>query len=883
MALEQILARVADQHDRLGIALAADPVFRTELVGILSELLDEGLDVRVTVRRKNPEEVIESYRASAADNMTEAAQDKKDVSSEDRAVTSTVEAWHAPKTRLVPSDIDACMRKLGELTNSHWGDRDPMTLLPFLKTAGVENRVLNFAVSIARQGRSVAVLHTDLDHFKQVNTEFGEPRGDAVLAEFADRFRGRFSDMGIVLRKGGEEFSAVLFHENPVELLLRAEEFRKLMQTEPLIKLGRTNTCSIGLAIYPEGDIDGICGTFDDLSKDARDAEQQAKDAGRNCIRLPAGAGSLESILHVGDLERAAIEARVGLNRTRPTRLSGEIGAVLGEIIAAELVSAEPGATSPIVERAAMGIGLSFGRAAGASSPKPHSVSAIIPVRDWAAIVAWAYLRSVYIDGKAMMPQDELAYEIAGDRKNGTELFLSIKRGSTITERVRLASEVVVHEEQTPVAVGKPWYPSTSVPDGGVSRWDDRGGERSAAEAIVLSPCLLLPIGDGAILLAKSVHHLVAGVVEIDDRPVVGGGLPDFWQSNVARVIRACLRNPNVKTIIAIGKAENAPATLARLELARDLWMQQLHDLQRRLSISSENLQIFQNRTTRVVRIEEPTDGKLIRAILDATLELPAGVELGQVVDLGTEAKRRRLALASPSEANRLLVTDGLRTGTLADAYPQAVDLLRTSSSAPQTETTQRRFREFPCFKLVLTKPFLETVPDYWKSEGAALKNYYDLNFGRQNGLFGAPLHSVAEGSTSLYAHGIKTTLSALQEGRPTRRVMLPINSLSARLDQPLGLCAIQVMPRLRDGHWYLDFHWIWRTVEALVGFPFSAYGSITWSKDFFDAVTEQTQRLPAPVSVELGELTYLALSFHMFLDVGDTEIARAIVQDASP
>jgi hypothetical protein len=280
--------------------------------------------------------------------------------------------------------------------------------------------------------------------------------------------------------------------------------------------------------------------------------------------------------------------------------------------------------------------------------------------------------------------------------------------------------------------------------------------------------------------------------------------------------------------------------------------------------------------------IEEPADASVVRSILDATLDLAAGSELGPVVDLGTEAKRRRLALASPSEANRLLVTDGLRTGTLADAYPQAIDLLRTSSSVPQTETTQRRFREFPCFKLVLTKPFLETVPDYWKSEGDALDSYYQHNFGSKSGLFGAPLHSVGESGTSLYAHGIKTTASALQEGKPTRRVMLPINSTPDRFDQPLGLCAVQVMPRLRDGRWYLDFQWIWRTVEALVGFPFSAYGSIAWSKDFFDAVTEQTQRLDKPVSVELGELTYLALSFHMFLDVGDTEIARAIVQDAS-
>jgi hypothetical protein len=424
--------------------------------------------------------------------------------------------------------------------------------------------------------------------------------------------------------------------------------------------------------------------------------------------------------------------------------------------------------------------------------------------------------------------------------------------------------------------IGKPWYPLSNLPAGGIGRLEaERLGEGRSA----LSPCLLLPIGDAATALAKRMQHLVAEVVEIDDRPVIGGGLPDFWQSNVARVIRACLRNPNIKTIIALGKSENAATTLARLEPDGETWSR---SMQRRLSISSENLQLFRDRTTTVVRIEDPSGEKTLNAILGATRTLAGSSASLPVINLDMEAKRRRIPVPPPSEANRLLVTDGLRTGTLADAYPQAIDLLRASDAAPQTESTQRRFREFPSFKLVLTTPFIETVPDYWKGEEPALENYFELNFGRRDGLFGTPLHAVNESGISIYTHGIRTAVSAIGGGRPTRRIHLPVSSDASRFDQPLGLCAIQVMPRLRDGRWYLDFQWIWRTVEALVGFPFSAYGSITWSKDFFDAVAEEMRQSGSPSSVELGELTYLALSFHMFLDVGDTEIARAIVQDVS-
>jgi hypothetical protein len=92
----------------------------------------------------------------------------------------------------------------------------------------------------------------------------------------------------------------------------------------------------------------------------------------------------------------------------------------------------------------------------------------------------------------------------------------------------------------------------------------------------------------------------------------------------------------------------------------------------------------------------------------------------------------------------------------------------------------------------------------------------------------------------------------------------------------------IQVMPRQRNDRWHVDFQWIWRTVEALVGFPFSAIGSIRWSQKFFENVKDELVAKGGTHRIELGQLTYVALSFHMFLDVGDLEIARAIEQDAT-
>ena len=106
------------------------------------------------------------------------------------------------------------------------------------------------------------------------------------------------------------------------------------------------------------------------------------------------------------------------------------------------------------------------------------------------------------------------------------------------------------------------------------------------------------------------------------------------------------------------------------------------------------------------------------------------------MVNLEEEARRRRIIVAPQTDSIRLLPTDGLRTTTLTDAYPQAINLLRSSDAPFQIESSQRRFREFPTFKLVLTTPYVETVPDYWKGEQSALDHYVGANFGRQDGLF---------------------------------------------------------------------------------------------------------------------------------------------------
>lgn len=879
MSFDEALARITAQEARLRSTLLSEPEFRREFTDLLREIGHLGLDVRVTVHRREPKNELAVYVSPGSEPDKSGASEKKEIAPDERAVTSTVEAWYVKRPRPDALQVDTCMRRLGELANLHWGDRDPLTLLPFLKSAGTEARVLAYAMEASDRGQCIAVLNTDLDKFKSINDGFSFETGNAVLREFGERFRTHFEDLGVVIRHGGEEFSAVLTHPDPIQILSRVEAFRAKMEKDPIQAIGRPNTCSIGLSVYYDGDVRAISGSIQDLVKQAEDAEHQAKADGRNCIRLNVvTSAKTVARLSRSDMVQAALEARLDLDITRASVASQEAATLLRNLVADRVLISGVTDAPAAAEAVARVVGVSFGDGPRDADGKPPSLSFAVPIRTWATAVAWGYLRAAYSGGPFPASADVLRFEVHDLGDGQHTLVLVIDHGNDRATIIRIAPVVADLADVEPVTIGRPWFPEAQAPSGALIRYDTPG----AGSGYALSPCLLLPIGDGAIALAKSMRQLVADIVEIDDRPVAGGGLPDFWQSNVSRTVRACLRNPNIQRIIVLGKSANAKATLSRLDMDEEAWTRGMHDLYRRISISLEHLLTFRKRRIGIDLIEEPNSQNVRNAIFGVTSSIETNESAPQTINLEEEAKRRRISVAPQTENIRLLPIDGLRTTTLTDAYPQAINLLRSSEAPYQIESSQRRFREFSSFKLVLTSPYVETVPDYWKGERETLDDYVGKNFSRQNGLFGKPLHAETDDKPSLYRLGIDATVAAVRQQRPTRRIFLPVSAADARFDQPLGLCAIHVMPRFRDGKCYLDFQWIWRTVEALVGFPFSAYGSISWSKEFYETVTTTLLQSDAKTNVELGELTYLALSFHMFLDEGDTEIARAIVQDVS-
>ena len=135
-------------------------------------------------------------------------------------------------------------------------------------------------------GRCLAFLVADIDHFKSVNDTYGHAAGDAVLNEIAKRFAQNIRPSDTIARFGGEEFVAALPDAGLEGAEVVAVRLRRVVADEAF-DVGETKidvTISVGAAIYDPA-LDPT-ETADEVMKRADEALYQAKRAGRNRIVL---------------------------------------------------------------------------------------------------------------------------------------------------------------------------------------------------------------------------------------------------------------------------------------------------------------------------------------------------------------------------------------------------------------------------------------------------------------------------------------------------------------------------------------------------------------------------------------------------------------------
>ena len=135
-----------------------------------------------------------------------------------------------------------------------------------------------------RQGRSVAVLVLDLDHFKLVNDLHGHAAGDEVLRALGARCRVELRGFDLLSRYGGDEICAVLPELEEADACAVAERLRAAIAGLAVWYGGAliNITVSIGVAAVQAEQKT----TLEKLIEAADDALYQAKDDGRDRVAV---------------------------------------------------------------------------------------------------------------------------------------------------------------------------------------------------------------------------------------------------------------------------------------------------------------------------------------------------------------------------------------------------------------------------------------------------------------------------------------------------------------------------------------------------------------------------------------------------------------------
>ncbi|AYD00537.1 GGDEF domain-containing protein [Neorhizobium sp. NCHU2750] len=142
---------------------------------------------------------------------------------------------------------------------------DPLTNL--LNRRGMIDEFHMLKRSHASDSGLMALIHLDLDGFKQINDLYGHQAGDEVLVAFArigiaaQRGRGSFG------RMGGEEFASIMHVANMIEAASVAEAIRTTLKRQP-VTVGEHQipvTVSIGIALAEIGsaNLDTLLSTAD--------------------------------------------------------------------------------------------------------------------------------------------------------------------------------------------------------------------------------------------------------------------------------------------------------------------------------------------------------------------------------------------------------------------------------------------------------------------------------------------------------------------------------------------------------------------------------------------------------------------------------------------
>lgn len=145
------------------------------------------------------------------------------------------------------------------------------------------NQALQREVELARRNlQPLSVLMVDIDHFKQINDQYGHATGDEVLKAMAGALKNSLRNIDMVFRYGGEEFLVLLSNTDREAAQMVGERLRMaVLGLQHLVDNRAIDlSISLGCATMLAGE------SVDSLQRRADNALYVSKREGRNRLSM---------------------------------------------------------------------------------------------------------------------------------------------------------------------------------------------------------------------------------------------------------------------------------------------------------------------------------------------------------------------------------------------------------------------------------------------------------------------------------------------------------------------------------------------------------------------------------------------------------------------
>ncbi|TFD88506.1 GGDEF domain-containing protein [Cryobacterium lactosi] len=180
------------------------------------------------------------------------------------------------------SQLEAEMQRIRAEELDQQAHSDPLTRLP--NRRALDRQLPEMMSSARERSEPLCAVMVDMDHFKQVNDEYGHAAGDRVLTTMATILGNTTRDTDLAVRVGGEEFLLVLGNTTIDQAVQICERLLGEVRNHPwgVVTTGLHCTASVGVALLKPGEsVSRWLGRADA-------ALYEAKASGRNRVELAA-------------------------------------------------------------------------------------------------------------------------------------------------------------------------------------------------------------------------------------------------------------------------------------------------------------------------------------------------------------------------------------------------------------------------------------------------------------------------------------------------------------------------------------------------------------------------------------------------------------------